>query len=124
MFSFGWKFHCPIATATQTNRSGIKAEINELDSIADAFSKAFCANFIYTISRRPQDIENNTGRGHVAKSNLGPDKITHPLFFDTYTTTKIDILPEDSYKEPDAINMQSQKERLKNIWKNLQEGNN
>jgi replicative DNA helicase len=115
----GEQFGCPVLTATQTNRTGIKAEINELDSIADAFSKVFCANFILTMSRRPQDVENNTGRGYVAKNNLGPDKLTFPLYFDTYTTTRIEFLPEDSYEDHEALSMQTQKDRLKNVWNNL-----
>ena len=37
---------CPVWTASQTNRSGLNAEVVTLESISEAYSKCFVADFI------------------------------------------------------------------------------
>ena len=77
------EFQCPIWTASQTNRSGLNAEVITMESISEAFNKCFVADFICTISRTLDDKKNNTGRMLIAKNRLGPDGIICPIFMDT-----------------------------------------
>jgi KaiC/GvpD/RAD55 family RecA-like ATPase len=74
---------CPIWTASQTNRSGLNAEVITLDSISEAFNKCFVADFIFTVSRTLDDKKTNSGRMLIAKNRFGPDGIICPIFMDT-----------------------------------------
>jgi replicative DNA helicase len=64
---------CPVWTASQTNRSGLNAEVVTLEAISEAYSKCFVADFICSVSRTIDDKNNNTGRMFVAKNRFGPD---------------------------------------------------
>jgi len=74
---------CCIWTASQTNRSGLNAEVITMEAISEAFNKCFVADFICTISRTVEDKQNNLGRMFVAKNRNGPDGIVFPLKMDT-----------------------------------------
>jgi len=74
---------CPIWTASQTNRSGLNAEVITLDSISEAFNKCFVADFIFTVSRTLDDKKTNSGRMLIAKNRFGSDGIICPIFMDT-----------------------------------------
>ena len=86
-------FECPIWTASQTNRSGLNAEVITMESISEAFNKCFVADFIFTISRTIEDKVNNEGRAFIAKNRNGPDGLVFPIFMDT-KNVKIKILPQ------------------------------
>ena len=86
-------FECPIWTASQTNRSGLNAEVITMESISEAFNKCFVADFIFTISRTIEDKVNNEGRAFIAKNRNGPDGLVFPIFMDT-SNVKIKILPQ------------------------------
>jgi len=86
------EFECPVWTASQTNRSGLNAEVVTMESISEAFNKCFVADLIFTLSRTITDKNNNTGRIFVAKNRNGPDGIVYPIFMDT-SNIKIDVLP-------------------------------
>lgn len=81
--SIAKEFGCPVWTASQTNRSGLNAEVITMESISEAFNKCFVADFICTISRTIDDKRNNTGRMLIAKNRLGPDGIICPIYMDT-----------------------------------------
>ena len=49
------EFKLCVWTASQTNRSGLNAEIITMESISEAFNKCFVADFIFSISRTVQD---------------------------------------------------------------------
>ena len=74
---------CPIWTASQTNRTGLNAEVITLDSISEAFNKCFVADFIFTVSRTLDDKKTNSGRMLIAKNRFGSDGIICPIFMDT-----------------------------------------
>ncbi len=84
---------CPLWTASQTNRSGLNAEVITMESISEAFNKCFVADFIFTVSRTVEDKNTNTGRIFVAKNRNGPDGLVYPLFMDT-SNVKIKVLPK------------------------------
>jgi replicative DNA helicase len=77
------EFKCPVWTASQTNRSGLNAEVNTMESISEAFSKCFVSDFIFTVSRTIEDKQNNGGRIFVAKNRFGPDGIIYPIEMET-----------------------------------------
>jgi KaiC/GvpD/RAD55 family RecA-like ATPase len=85
------KYSCPIWTASQTNRSGVNAEIVTMEAISEAFNKCFVADFICSLSRTIEDRNNNTGRLYVAKNRNGADGLVFPLFMDT-SNVKIRVL--------------------------------
>jgi len=76
------EFSCPVWTASQTNRSGLNAEVITMESISEAFNKCFVADFIFSLSRTVEDKITNTGRIFVAKNRNGPDGIIYPIYMD------------------------------------------
>ena len=79
------EFRCPVWTASQTNRSGLNAEVITMESISEAFSKCFVADLIFSVSRTIEDKQANTGRIFIAKNRNGPDGMVYPIFMDTGT---------------------------------------
>ena len=86
------EFGCPVWTASQTNRSGLNAEVITMESISEAFSKCFVADLIFSVSRTIEDKQANTGRIFVAKNRNGPDGMVYPIFMDT-SNVSIKIAP-------------------------------
>ena len=84
---------CPLWTASQTNRSGLNAEVITMESISEAFNKCFVADFIFSVSRTTDDKAVNGGRIFVAKNRNGPDGLIYPIFMDT-ANVKIKVLPK------------------------------
>lgn len=85
------EYECPLWTASQTNRTGLNAEVVTMESISEAFNKCFVADFICSISRTVKDRNNNEGRLYIAKNRNGPDGLVFPIFMDT-TNVKIQVL--------------------------------
>ena len=109
------ELQCPVWTASQTNRSGLNAEVITMESISEAFSKCFVADFIFTVSRTMEDKTSNTGRIYVAKNRNGPDGLVYPIFMDT-SNVKIRVLPP-SDNEEDELTAKSQSDILKEKYK-------
>tara|TARA_B100000131_G_scaffold269079_1_gene268273 strand:- start:84 stop:1466 length:1383 start_codon:yes stop_codon:yes gene_type:complete len=86
-------FECPIWTASQTNRSGLNAEVITMESISEAFNKCFVADFIFSVSRTVEDKVNNEGRIFIAKNRNGPDGLVYPIYMDT-RNVKIKVLSQ------------------------------
>lgn len=74
---------CPVWTASQTNRTGVNAEVVTMESISEAFSKCFVADFIFSAARTMADKQTNQGRFFIAKNRMGEDGIVCPIFMDT-----------------------------------------
>ena len=85
-------------TCSQTNRTGYNAEIVSAESISEAFSKCFVADFIFTLSRTAEDKNDNTGRFFVAKNRFGPDGLVYPIDMDT-SKVYIDVHKKTSMSE-------------------------
>jgi len=96
--TLAYEFSCPVWTASQTNRSGLDAEVITMNAISEAFSKCFVADFIFSVSRTIMDKAKNGGRVFIAKNRNGPDGIVFPIFMDT-SCVKIDVLPRASIAE-------------------------
>ena len=87
------EFICPVWTASQTNRSGLNAEVVTMESISEAFNKCFVADFIFSVSRTVDDKKTNSGRIFIAKNRNGPDGIVMPLYMDT-SVVKMEVLED------------------------------
>tara|TARA_A100001515_G_scaffold58933_4_gene46541 strand:- start:167 stop:1552 length:1386 start_codon:yes stop_codon:yes gene_type:complete len=85
------EYECPLWTASQTNRTGLNAEVVTMESISEAFNKCFVADFICSISRTVKDRNKNEGRLFIAKNRNGPDGLVFPIFMDT-RNVKIQVL--------------------------------
>ena len=77
------EYKCPVWTVSQTNRSGLNAEVVTMESISEAFNKCFVSDFIFSISRTIKDKNANTARMFIAKNRNGPDGLVFPMFMDT-----------------------------------------
>ena len=111
-------FECPIWTASQTNRSGLNAEVITMEAISEAFNKCFVADFICTISRTVEDKKTNKGRIFVAKNRNGPDGIVYPIRMDT-SNVSIKVLSMGTIENGSAPTVKSQSESLREKYKKL-----
>ena len=85
------EFNCCLWTASQTNRSGLNAEVITMESISEAFNKCFVSDFIFSLSRTVEDKQANTGRIFVAKNRNGPDGLVYPISMQT-ANVQIEVL--------------------------------
>jgi len=84
-------YKCPLWTASQTNRSGLNAEIITMEAISEAFNKCFVADFICSLSRTVEDKQANKGRIFIAKNRNGPDGLVFQAFVD-WSNVSIKVL--------------------------------
>lgn len=113
---------CPVWTASQTNRSGLNAEVITMEAISEAFNKCFVSDFIFSVSRTVDDKNNNTGRIFVAKNRNGPDGLVYPIFMDP-SSVKIKVL-QPTGETPGQIienSIKQQEENLREKYKNYKE---
>ena len=108
--AIGQVWDIPVWTASQTNRSGLNAEVITMETISEAFNKCFVADFICTISRTMEDKTQNTGRMFVAKNRNGVDGIVYPIEFDT-SRVHLKVLPPDEHSTIDAVVMKTKLEQ-------------
>jgi RecA/RadA recombinase len=112
------EFECSIWTASQTNRSGLNAEVITMESISEAFNKCFVADFIFTVSRTIEDKAAKAARMFVAKNRNGPDGMIYPVHMDT-SRVKIRVFEESDQTigEIQALSVKEQSQRLKEKYK-------
>lgn len=127
------EFSCPIWTASQTNRSGLNAEVITMEQISEAFNKCFVADFIMSVSRTIEDKQNNTGKIFIAKNRNGPDGIIYDIFMDT-SCVKIRTMPKANTINPSGpqnmipanplpLGTREQKELLQNKYDKFRKHN-
>jgi replicative DNA helicase len=122
----GQTWDIPVWTASQTNRSGLNAEVITMESISEAFNKCFVADFICSISRNMEDKTENKGRMFVAKNRNGIDGIVFPMEIDT-SKVHLRVLPPDEDSSIDAVVMKTkaeQDEHLRKKYKQFKEARN
>ena len=116
------EFNCPVWTASQTNRSGLNAEVVTMEQISEAFNKCFVADLIFTISRTAEDKQNNTGKMFIAKNRNGPDGLVFDLSMDT-SCVKIEIVNPQSNSQTSnsniIVDLASQKKKLLSKYKEM-----
>jgi len=116
------EYECPVWTASQTNRSGLNAEVITMESISEAFNKCFVSDFIFSISRTIDDKAVNGGRLFVAKNRNGPDGLVFPLFMDT-SNVCIKVLEPSEEGELIEVSARKQKENLVEKYKKFKKNN-
>jgi len=116
------EYKVPVWTASQTNRSGLNAEVITMESISEAFNKCFVADFIFSISRTIEDKVANTGRLFVAKNRNGPDGLVFPLFMDTANVC-IKVLEPSEEDEVVEVSAKKQKAKLIDTYKKFKKNN-
>jgi len=121
------EFQCPVWTASQTNRSGLNAEVITMEQISEAFNKCFVADFIMSVSRTVEDKQNNQGKIFIAKNRNGPDGMVYDIFMDT-SNVKIKIMPRVVNNgavpiNPVALTASMQKGLLQNKYEKFRKGN-
>lgn len=113
------KYDCPVWTCSQTNRSGINADVITMESISEAFNKCFVADFICSVARTKEDKLDDTGRMFVAKNRNGIDGVVFPMEIDL-SKVHMHVLPEDGDYRLRQINVttkKEQEEKLRNKYK-------
>ena len=113
------EFDCSVWTASQTNRSGLNAEVITMESISEAFNKCFVADFIFSLSRTVEDKQSNTGRIFVAKNRNGPDGLVYPVSMTT-SNVQIDVL-QPTGEEQKALTAKDQSEILREKYKKFRD---
>jgi replicative DNA helicase len=116
------EYEAPVWTASQTNRSGLNAEVITMEAISEAFNKCFIADFIFTISRTIDDKVANSGRLFIAKNRNGPDGLVFPLFMDTANVC-IKVLEPSEEDEVVEVSVKKQKENLVEKYKKFKKNN-
>jgi replicative DNA helicase len=110
-------------TASQTNRTGLQAEIITMQSISEAFNKCFVADLIFSVSRTAEDKQTNGGRVYIAKNRNGPDGLVHSIFMDT---ANIDIKILERYTSESgmspSLSQGEQQQQMLNKYKKLMKG--
>jgi replicative DNA helicase len=113
---------CPVWTASQTNRSGLNAEVITMESISEAFNKCFVADFIFSLSRTVEHKAENGGRLFIAKNRNGPDGLVYPIFMDT-SVVKIDVLSQiETFTEIKKNVLKKQEQSLKEKYQKFRKG--
>ena len=110
-------YKCPVWTASQTNRTGLNAEVITMEAISEAFNKCFVADFICSLSRTIKDKQSDKGRIFIAKNRNGPDGLVFPALVD-WSNVNIKVqsrFSEDSIAEviqdPERDELEYLKER-------------
>jgi len=119
------EFGLPVWTASQTNRSGLNAEVITMEQISEAFNKCFVADFIFSVSRTIEDKQNNQGKLFIAKNRNGPDGILYDIFMDP-SHANIKVLPKTNGTiplNPVALSASMQKNLLQNKYEKFRKGN-
>ena len=110
---------CPLWTASQTNRTGLNAEVVTMESISEAFNKCFVADFICSISRTRKDKVTNTARMFIAKNRNGPDGLVFPMFMDTSNVSLKVLESTEPGKLPTATSPKELAQSLKQKYKSF-----
>jgi RecA/RadA recombinase len=112
-------YNCSVWTASQTNRGGLNAEVITMESISEAFNKCFVADFIFSISRTADDMNENSGRIFIAKNRNGPTGYVYSIEMDT-AKVLIKVLDEDP-KSPKEITEKASKRQEKLLKEKYEE---
>jgi len=112
--------NCCVWTASQTNRSGLNAEVITMESISEAFNKCFVADFIFSISRTAEDKLSNSGRIFIAKNRNGLDGIIYPIYMDTANVTiKVEASSGETIGDVKKEAKKRQEKKLVTLYKKV-----
>ena len=114
------ELNIPVWTASQANRDSSKSDIVGLENMSEAYGKAQVADIVLSISRKPMEKSEGTGRIFVAKNRAGRDGLLFPISIDT-SRSKFDILDDTELTLNEAVTQDSNnmKALLKEKWKEV-----
>lgn len=108
-------YECPLWTASQTNRSGLNAELITMEAVSESFNKCFVADFIFSLSRTIADKAKNRGKIFVAKNRNGKDGVPYPIKMDT-SNIKLEVL-DSELEDIDRPDAKKQQEKINQVYK-------
>lgn len=116
------ELNVPVWTASQANKDSSKSEIVGLENMGESYGKAQVADIVLSISRKPMEKSEGTGRIFVAKNRAGRDGLLFPINIDT-ARSSFEILDETSMTLREAINEDESymKSKLKEKWREINE---
>ena len=110
----------PIWTASQANKVSSNSDVVGLENLGESYGKAQVADVVLSISRKPMEKSEGTGRIFVAKNRAGRDGLLFPIRIDT-AKSKFDILDENELTLNEAVSQDENaiKNKLKEAWKEV-----
>jgi len=110
----------PIWTASQANKVSSNSDVVGLENLGESYGKAQVADVVLSISRKPMEKSEGTGRIFVAKNRAGRDGLLFPIRIDT-AKSKFDILDENELTLREAVSQDENaiKNKLKEAWKEV-----
>ena len=91
-----------------------------MESISEAYSKCFVADFIFSLSRTVEDKNNDSGRIFVAKNRNGADGLVFPIEMSTRNVRiripSTSVGTAASLPQNSSSLMKEQKETLSQMW--------
>jgi replicative DNA helicase len=114
------ELNIPVWTASQANKDSSKSDVVGLENLGESYGKAQVADIVLSISRKPMEKSEGTGRIFVAKNRAGRDGLLFPINIDT-AKSKFEILDESSLTLNEAVaqDNSSMKEKLREKWKEV-----
>lgn len=118
------ELNIPIWTASQANKESSKSDVVGLENLGEAYAKAQVADVVLSISRKPMEKAEGTGRIFVAKNRAGKDGLLFPIIIDT-AQSKFRILDDNELTLNEAVRQDenSMKQKLKEKWKEVNNKN-
>lgn len=114
------ELNVPVWTASQANKDSSKSEVVGLENMGESYGKAQVADIVLSISRKPMEKSEGTGRIFVAKNRAGRDGLLFPINIDT-AKSSFEILDENSMTLREVMNEDegALKNKLKEKWKEI-----
>jgi len=114
------ELNLPIWTASQANREASGAEVVGLENMSEAYGKAMVADVVVSISRKPSEKADGSGRLFVAKNRAGKDGVLFPIHIDT-AQSRIKILDENSLTLSESMTQDNNdaKKLLRKKWQEV-----
>jgi replicative DNA helicase len=111
------ELNIPIWTASQSNREGSNADVVGLENMSEAYGKAMVADVVMSLSRKPSEKADGSGRLFVAKNRAGKDGVLFPIHIDT-SQSRIKVLDENSLTLSESMSQDGSdaKKLLKKKW--------
>jgi hypothetical protein len=122
------EMNCPIWTASQANREASSSDIIGLENMSESYGKAMVADFVISLSRKPEEKSSGLARFYIAKNRAGVTGNIFPVKINT-CMSKFEPISSDelSFEEVSSDDQQVIKSKLKKKWeeiKNISENNN
>lgn len=117
------EMNIPVWTASQANKDSSKSDVVGLENMSEAYGKAQVADIVLSISRKPMEKAEGSGRIFVAKNRAGRDGLLFPISIDT-AKSKFAVLDDTELTLNEAVaqDQNSLKNKLKEKWKEVNNG--